>query len=142
MSLFYTEGNGSEIKGVNVGIAIVLGCIVIIAVLMAIIPKYRVYSRTLHGEAQLREQEYSKQILVEQAKAEAEAAKLLAEAEVTRARGVAQANEIIAGGLKNNPDYLQYLAIQAQEKMADNPNHSVIYIPSGFNGIPLVKTIE
>ena len=38
--------------------------------------------------------------------------------------------------------YLQHEAIQAQEKMADSPNHTTIYIPSGQNGIPLVRTVN
>jgi hypothetical protein len=26
--------------------------------------------------------------------------------------------------------------------MADSPNHTTIYIPSGQNGIPLVRTVD
>ena len=29
-----------------------------------------------------------------------------------------------------------------QEEMSKSPNHTVMYIPSGQNGIPLVKTLE
>lgn len=63
-----------------------------------------------------------------------------AEVRVAEAYGIAKSQEIIASSLTEN--YLQYLAIKAQEKMADSPNHTEVYIPSGTNGIPLVKTVN
>lgn len=63
-----------------------------------------------------------------------------ADIRVQEAIGIAKSQEIISGSLNTN--YLQYLAIQAQEKMAESPNHSTIYIPSGNNGIPLIKSVE
>lgn len=63
-----------------------------------------------------------------------------AEIRVVEAGGIAKSQAIINSSL--TPTYLQYLAIQAQEKMAGSPNHTQIYIPVGNNGIPLVKTIE
>jgi type II secretory pathway pseudopilin PulG len=57
---------------------------------------------------------------------------------ITEAQGIARAQEIINATLTDK--YLQHEAIQAQEKMADSPNHTTIYIPSGENGIPLVHT--
>jgi len=96
----------------------------------------------MSGKAQLREQEYVKQVAIEQAKAELESAKLYADAEIERARGVAESTEIISEKLQKNEAYLQYLAIQAQIKMADSPNHTTIYIPSGINGIPVIKNLE
>lgn len=59
---------------------------------------------------------------------------------VAEAKGIAESQRIIDSSLTNN--YLQYLAIKAQEKMAGSPNHTQIYIPVGTNGIPLVKTID
>lgn len=38
------------------------------------------------------------------------------------------------------PAYLQWEAIQSQMKMAQSPNNTMVYIPSGPQGIPLVKT--
>lgn len=115
--------------------------LIIVVVAMIVLPQYNVWKRKLGGEAQLREQEYAKQIMVEQAKAELESAKLLREAEVERARGVAESMEIISEELEQNDNYLQYLAIQAQMKMAESPNHTTVYIPVGANGIPLIKNI-
>ena len=63
-----------------------------------------------------------------------------AEIRIVEAGGIAKSQEIIATSLTNN--YLQYLAIQAQEKMAESPNHTQIYIPTGSNGIPLIKTVD
>lgn len=39
------------------------------------------------------------------------------------------------------PLYVQWEAIQAQLAMANSQNHTIIYIPSGSNGVPLVSTI-
>jgi len=56
------------------------------------------------------------------------------------AKGLSEAQEIINKTLTTN--YLQYLAIKAQLEMASSPNHTTVYIPSGANGIPIVKTAE
>jgi len=122
-------------------ITMVIVILIVAVTAMIVLPQYNVWRRKLGGEAQLREQEYAKQIMVEQAKAELESAKLLREAEVERARGVAESMEIISQGLEANDNYLQYLAIQAQIKMAESPNHTTVYIPVGPNGIPLIKNI-
>lgn len=123
-------------------ITLIVFILIIVVVAMIVLPQYNVWRKKLAGEAQLREQEYAKQIMVEQAKAELESAKLLREAEVERAKGVAESMEIISEKLEANANYLQYLAIQAQMKMADSPNHTTIYIPVGPNGIPIIKTVE
>ena len=102
-------------------------------------PVYKVWQKGKSGQAQLSEAEFSKKVQIEQAKADLESAKLWAEAEVERSKGVAESTHIISGELQKNNAYLQYLAIQAQVKMADSPNHTTIYIPSGENGIPIMK---
>lgn len=56
------------------------------------------------------------------------------------ARGIADAQSIINSTLTDK--YLQHEAIKAQESMANGPNHTTVYIPSGQNGIPLVRTLE
>lgn len=61
-----------------------------------------------------------------------------AEIRIAQARGIAKAQEIINATLTDQ--YLQHEAIEAQLKMAESPNHTTVYIPSGANGIPLVKT--
>jgi len=96
------------------------------------VPKYRIYKQDLAGQANLRQQEWEKKILIEAAKAEKESAVLYAEAEVERARGVAEANEIIAEGLQNNEEYLHYLWIQQIEKS------NTIYVPTEAN-LPILE---
>ena len=123
-----------------VAIVIIL-IIAFIGVIMWGIPVYSVWQQGMSGKALLREAEYSKQVLIEQAKADLESATLWAKAEVERAKGVAESTKIISGELQRNEAYLQYLAIQAQMKMADSPNHTTVYIPVGYNGIPLMKPI-
>ena len=62
-----------------------------------------------------------------------------ADIRVVEATGISKAQEIINVTLTDR--YLQHEAIKAQEQMADSPNHTTIYIPSGQNGIPIVNTI-
>lgn len=63
-----------------------------------------------------------------------------AQIRIADAEGIAKAQQIINATLTDR--YLQHEAIQAQEKMANSPNHTEIYIPSGNNGIPIVKTLD
>ena len=63
-----------------------------------------------------------------------------ADVRVAEAHGIAESQRIISGSLTAN--YLQYLAIGAQKEMAHSPNHTQVYIPSGPNGIPLIKTLD
>jgi hypothetical protein len=97
-------------------------------------PQYRVYEQRMAGEARLREAESSRQIVVEEARAKEHSAKMLAAAEIERAKGVAGANEIIGASLKDNPEYLMWLWI---EKVSDNDN-SIVYIPTE-SGMPILE---
>jgi len=106
----------------------------IIATSMWGCPKYNVYSQDLAGQARLREAESSRKIAIEEAKAKNESAKMLAEAEVERAKGVAQANEIIGDSLKGNDAYLRYLWIQGLQ----DGSSEVIYIPTEAN-LPIIE---
>jgi type II secretory pathway pseudopilin PulG len=63
-----------------------------------------------------------------------------AQIRIVDAEGIAKSQQIINATLTDR--YLQHEAIQAQLQMANSPNHTTIYIPSGNNGIPLVKTVD
>lgn len=128
----YTDNNG-EIKFSTIVIHLLVLLSLIVGLWMWGMPKYRIYKQDLKGQAELREQEWSKRVLVEQARAEMDSASLKAEAEVARARGVAEANKIIAGSLQGNEAYLRYLWI---DKLSDNQN--VIYVPTEA-GLPLLE---
>ena len=71
---------------------------------------------------------------------EVEQAKLEAQKKVEEAKGIQEANTLIAGSLTDK--YLQYEAITAQSQQINSPNHTVIYIPVGPMGVPLVNTVN
>jgi len=97
------------------------------------LPQYGVYTKTLNGKAQLQEAEFTRQVAVLEAKAKLDSAKELAMAEVERAKGVAQANQIIGDSLKGNNDYLSYLWITGLEDGSKNGNKTIYMIPSQGN---------
>ena len=97
-------------------------------------PKYRVYQQGMVGKARLREAESSRRILIEEANAKKEAATSLAAAEVERAKGVAEANQIIGASLKDNEGYLRYLWIQGLH----DGNGETVYIPTEA-GMPILE---
>lgn len=107
--------------------------LVIIVASLAGCPTYRVWQQGMAGQARLKEAESSRRILVQEAEAKRDAAKMLAEAEVERARGVAKANEIIGESLKGNETYLRYLWIME----LSSAGH-VIYVPTEAN-LPILE---
>lgn len=86
-------------------------------------PQYRVYNRSMRGNAELQEAEYTRRI-----------ATLDAQAEIERAKGVARANEIIGSSLRGNDEYLRYLWITNLDSGTDQ----VIYIPTEA-GLPILE---
>ena len=111
-----------------------IGIILLAATLMAVIPKYNVWSKELRGKASLREAEWDRQIKIQEAQANLESEKLNAMAEVERARGVAESNKIIGEGLKDNEEYLRYLWI----KGLNDGSSEVIYVPTEAN-LPILE---
>lgn len=97
-------------------------------------PKYQVYKSDLAGQAQLKEAESNRKIIILEAEAQKESAALLAEVEVTRAKGVAEANKIIGDSLKNNESYLRWLWISNMKETSND----VIYIPTEA-GLPILE---
>jgi len=100
----------------------------------ALYKEYTVWSREKDGQAALAEAEWSKKIAVEEAKAKLDSAKLEAQAEVERAKGVAEANQIIGDSLKNNEAYLKYLWIQGLH----DGSSEIIYVPTEAN-LPILE---
>lgn len=98
-------------------------------------PKYRVWEQALSGEAELKKAEWNRQIAVKEAEAKLASAKMLAEAEIERSKGVAEANRIIGESLKNNEAYLRYLWIHNLE---EGKNNNVIYVPTEAN-LPILE---
>ena len=124
-----------ETKQIGCGIgAIIVIIIVIIGACMYGYPKYNVWQAGLAGEAELRRAEQNRQISIEEAKAKKESAQMLSDAEVIRARGVAEANRIIGDSLKGNESYLRYLWIDTLNTGKQN----VIYVPTEA-GLPILE---
>lgn len=115
-----------------IGIIIVSFIILIIGLCMWIFPQYGVWSKQLNGEAELKEAEYSKQIQIEEAKANLEAEKLNAQSEIERAKGMAEAMEIENGKLTDT--YIKYLWVRS---MTGNQANT-IYIPTEA-GLPILE---
>lgn len=124
-------------SGLGVAVLLTIISVAILAALFFGLPAWNVWRRGLSGEAQLREAEWNRQIAVQEAKAKSDAAVLLAEAEVARAKGVAQANLIIADGLKGHDEYLRYLWIMALEHTASQGG-TVVYVPTEAN-LPIME---
>lgn len=77
---------------------------------------------------------------LEQMSTEVEIERKRMEQRVVEAEGIAKSMEII--NQKLSGAYLQYVAVEAQKAMAGSPNHSVIYIPVGPMGLPLVGEVN
>lgn len=110
--------------------------LLIIVVLMFGVPSYSRYQARQDAENQVTLNDTQ----IRQTEQLVQVEKQKAEIRVADANGIAEAQRIINATLTDR--YLQHEAIQAQEHMASSPNHTEIYIPSGNNGIPLVKTLD
>lgn len=95
---------------------------------------YDVWAQGKEGEAELAKAESNRQIKTLEAKAAMESAKHLADAEVIRARGVAEANKIIGDSLHDNEGYLRYLWIQGLQ----TNQMQVVYVPTEAN-LPIME---
>lgn len=97
----------------------------IIAVLMFVMPVYRVWSQEMKGKAEFAQAEQNRKIKIEEAKANLEAEKLNAQAEIERAKGAAEAIKIENGQLTTT--YIQYLWVRQQ---ANNNIEKIVYVPT------------
>lgn len=66
-------------------------------------------------------------------------AKQQAQIRYVNSTGIRRAQDEIQKTL--TPLYVQWEAIQAQLSMANSTNHTMIYIPVGANGVPLVSPV-
>ena len=101
-------------------------------------PQYNVYSSRLSGEAELAHAEYSKRVAVNTAQAKLDASKLEAETDVTRAGGIAKANEILQEKLGGPDNYLRWKYIEMLENTANSAHQTVIYVPTEAQ-IPIME---
>lgn len=107
--------------------------IAFVLILMFGMPVYRVWQQEMRGKAEFAQAEQNRKIKVEEARANLEAEKLNALAEVERARGAAEAIKIENGTLTDR--YIQYLWVRNQNNLSDK---TVIYIPTEGN-LPIME---
>lgn len=106
-----------------------IGLLLLIPLIWGLIAGARVYSvwsASMSGKGKLAEAEYSRQIMVAEAKAKKDSAFLTAEADVIRADGIAKANKIIGNSLEKNEKYLEWKFI---DELPQNKNQ-IIYLPT------------
>lgn len=112
-----------------------IAAIVMFVVAMAFIrPWYNVWSQEMEGKAEFAKAEQNRKIKIEEARANLEAEKLNAQAEIERAKGAAEAIRIENGSI--TPTYIQYLWVRQQ---SDLSNKTVIYVPTETN-LPILES--
>ena len=137
MSRYYKKSDNSYDSEWQTGVIVRDVCILIVVFIvlsMAGCPYYRVWDQQQTGKAALARAVQDRQISIEDARAKKEAAKMLADAEIERAKGVAEANRIIGNSLKGNDSYLHYLWL---DSLKDTKNQ-VIYVPTEAN-MPIME---
>lgn len=98
------------------------------------VPMYFRYQTRMNAQNELAAQQYLKQVAIATAESKNESAKFEAQAEVTRAEGVAKANKIIGDSLTNNEAYLRYLFVNNLE----HTQNQIIYVPTEAN-LPILE---
>lgn len=114
-------------------IGAIVGVITIILGIMIGGPVYNVWRSNKVGLAEYVRAEQNRKIKIEEAKANLEAEKLNAQAEIERAKGAAEAIRIENGSI--TPTYIQYLWVRQQNA---NTNNKIIYIPTEA-GLPILE---
>ena len=133
MIRYYNDQKGDLNWGVCIRDTFLI-IICLIAASMYGCPQYNVWEQHLKGEAELSRASMNRQIAVQEAEAKYAAASQLAKAEVERAKGVAQANEIIGKSLQNNEAYLRYLWIDTLH----TTQNQIVYVPTEAN-LPILE---
>ncbi len=128
------QSKQSDTMQTAVGISVIgLIVLVIIAAIMFGYPRYKVWQQEMDGKAEFAKAEQNRKIKIEEARANLEAEKLNAQAEIERAKGAAKAIEIENGSI--TPTYIQYLWVRQQADLGDK---TVIYIPTEGN-LPILE---
>ena len=123
------ETKSTIIASCDIGVFI----LALIGAIMFGYPKYKVWQQEMAGKAEFAKAEQNRKIKIEEARANLEAEKLNAQAEIERAKGAAKAIEIENGSI--TPTYIQYLWVRQQTDLSDK---TVIYIPTEGN-LPILE---
>ena len=119
---------------VKLVVKVVGGIVAFFLVMSFVRPWYNVWSQEMEGKAEFAKAEQNRKIKIEEARANLEAEKLNAQAEIERAKGAAEAIKIENGSI--TPTYIQYLWVRQQSDLSDK---TVIYIPTESN-LPLLES--
>lgn len=120
-------------------IGVVAAIVFVLGMILAVAAGFQAYGR-YQRLADERNQIQVNDIQIAQTEQLVKVEQQRAQIRIADAQGVAQAQQIINQTL--TPLYLQHEAIQAETQMVNSPNHTVIYIPVGNNGIPIVSTVD
>ena len=121
---------------VKLVVKVVSGIVAFFVVMAFVRPWYNVWSQEMEGKAEFAKAEQNRKIKIEEARANLEAEKLNAQAEIERAKGAAEAIKIENGSI--TPTYIQYLWVRQQSDLSDE---TVIYIPTESN-LPLLESTK
>lgn len=117
-----------DVKTTVIVVAIIFAVLLFVGFLFWIFPVYGVWQQGKSGEALLKRAEQEKQILIEQARAEVEAAGLRAEA-----------IEKVGAAAKAYPEYrLQEFIGAFGDAMQNGDIEKIIYVPTEAN-IPIIE---
>lgn len=123
---FYTEteGNYTKARWGRITATALAAIFIPISLVVVAGPQYRLWRAGIERQIQVRD-----------AESKAKAAVSLAQAEVNRAKGVAEANKIIAHSI--TPEYLRYFYIQ-QLAQVEHLGGKIIYVPTEA-GLPILE---
>lgn len=109
----------------------VVGTLVLgLAAYLFIAPMYNVYSSRMAGEAALARSEAEKKVIVETAKGELEASKILAEA-----------IETVGAAAQKYPEYREQEFIRSFGMALEDGDVKLIFVPTEAN-IPIIKALD
>jgi len=101
-------------------------------------PKYDIYQQEMSGHATFAKAESTRRVKVLESQAKLDAAKLEAQSDIERAKGIAAANEIVVKGLGGPDNYLRWKYIQMLEDHGGTVHREIIYVPTEAN-VPIME---
>lgn len=116
-------------------IGFVVGISVLVVAGMCAAPQWGVYSQRLAGNAELQRAEFNRRVRVVEAEAELASADLKRRTDITRAEGIARANEIIGKSITD-----EYLLWRWVDALHESKNQ-IIYVPTEAN-LPILEAMR